>query len=108
MTDKMEKPANDYDKGTLVDAVAIMINCHDKVPQINKLDKPTLWRIYDDMKDRGNRFANIEDEVAKLQREVNALHSEKNYLENKVKILEKALYGKRKPRNNNRSTKAHK
>lgn len=100
MTDKIEKSENDYDKGTLVYATSLMLDCKDKVSDFNKLTKATLWRLYDGMKDRGNAFANMEDLVRTLQRENNELHAENKSLNKKVKLLEKKLRGnyKRHPK----------
>lgn len=86
--EEFEKAANDYDKPELVYAVGLMLNLHDMPHEVNKLSKPALWRIFDGIKDKGNAFANLEDELRKAQREVNELTTRALNAERKVKTME--------------------
>ncbi|AUG85338.1 hypothetical protein KNV09_gp157 [Vibrio phage Athena] len=97
--EEFEKPANDYDKPELVYAVTLLLNLHDMPQEVNKLSKKALWRIYDAFQERGNAFANIEDDLRKAERERNEWQTRAVVAERKVKKMEGARHGKRtKPR----------
>lgn len=74
-------------KEELVYVMSLMLNCEEFTAQINKLSKPCLFRIYDDMMDRGSKFANIEDEVRNLTRENLELKTEVATEKRKNKML---------------------
>ena len=63
-------------KEELVYVLQLMLNCRDYKDQLNKLSKPCLFRLFDDMKDRGNRFANLEDDKRKLEKEITKLRGQ--------------------------------
>lgn len=97
--EEFEKAANDYDKPELVFAVSLMFHLQDMKDQVNKLSKPALWRLYDQAKDRGNAFANLEDKLRQVTRERNELLTRAEMAERKLKTMEK---------NRGRNTKARK
>ncbi|AUG85136.1 hypothetical protein FDJ19_gp162 [Vibrio phage Ceto] len=86
--EEFEKAANDYDKPELVYAVGLMLNLHDMPHEVNKLSKKALWRIFDGSKERGNAFANLEDDKRRLEREVLELRTRAEIAEKKVKKME--------------------
>lgn len=90
------KSENDYDKPELVYAVSLILNLHDMPQEVNKLSKPALWRIFDDLKARGNAFANLEDELRKVTRERNEMQTRAVVAERKVKTMESNRNGTRK------------
>lgn len=86
--EEFEKAANDYDKPTLAYAVGLLLNLHDMPHEVNKLSKKALWRIYDAFQERGNAFANLEDELRKAKRELNEMTTRAVVAEKKVKKME--------------------
>lgn len=93
--EEFEKAKNDYDKPELVYAVSLLLNLHDMTQEVNKLSKKALWRIYDAFQERGNAFANIEDELRNTQRKLNETTTRAVMAETKVKKMEGGRYGKR-------------
>lgn len=93
--EEYEKSANDYDKAELVYAVSLMLNMHDMSDQVNKLSKPALWRIFDDMQARGNAFANMEDKLREQERQLNEMTTRAVVAEKKVKVMEGKRRGNR-------------
>lgn len=86
--EEFEKSTNDYDKPELVYAVTLLLNLHDMPQEVNKLSKNALWRIFDAFQERGNAFANLEDELRKSQRELNEMTTRAVVAERKVKTME--------------------
>lgn len=94
MSEQFEKPANDMSKEELVWAVALLLNLHDMKGEVNKLSKPALWRIFDSYSERGNAFANLEDELRIAQREAMEFKTRALTAEKKVRIMEGKRNGK--------------
>ena len=88
-------------KEELVYVMTLMLNCLDFKDQINKLNKPCLFRLYDDMQKRGNAFANLEDDKRSLEQEVVKLRNELQTLTHRNQVLtkqQKRDYHRNKPK----------
>lgn len=92
--EEFEKPSNDYDKPTLVHTVSLLLNLHDMMGEANKLSKKALWRIFDSYQERGNAFANLEDRIRKLERELLESKTRTKMAEDKLAKMEKNRRGK--------------
>ncbi len=88
MSEKFEKPANDYDKPELVYAVSLLFHLQDMQADVNKLSKKALWRLYDQAQARGIAFANLEDDLRTALRERNEWETRALMAERKVKTME--------------------
>ena len=90
MSNDIEKP-EEMDKAELVYVMTLMLNCLDFKDQLNKLSKPCLFRLYDDMQARGNAFANLEDDKRKLEAELTEARGQVRALEVRNAILDKKM-----------------
>lgn len=86
--EEFEKAANDYDKPTLAHAVGLMLNLHDMQGEAMKLSKPALWRIFDNFKEKGTNYANLEDRCRDAERALNEMTTRAITAERKVKTME--------------------
>ncbi|AJF40810.1 hypothetical protein AVV29_gp042 [Vibrio phage phi 3] len=88
---------HDYSKEELVYTLALMLNLQDHSQELNKFTKPALWILFDQIKERGNAFASLEDELRKAQKELLDTRTKLVMAERKVRTMEKSR-GKQKVR----------
>ena len=82
----------EMDKAELVYVMSLMLDCIGFEAQLNKLSKPCLFRVYDDLHARGNAYANVQEHLStseqkaiQLQGEVDILTKKNDMLTNKLR-----------------------
>jgi hypothetical protein len=90
MSDDLEKK-EEMSKEELVYVMSTMLDCTAFSKQINKLSKPCLFQLFDNMSQRRCSFSNIEDDVRKLERKNIELQGQADVLIKKNKMLENKL-----------------
>jgi hypothetical protein len=101
MSNDLEKK-EEMSKEELVYVMTTMLNCIGFEQQFNKLSKPCLFRLFDDMSARGNAFSNIEENVRSLEQKNYKLHAELEASIKKEKLMFKKLQTEVKKTNQQR------
>ena len=90
MSDDIEKK-EEMSKEELVYVTTTMLNCIGFEKQFNKLSKPCLFRLFDDMSARGCAFSNIEENVRSLEKQNIKLQGELEASLKKEKLMFRKL-----------------
>ena len=98
MSEKFEKSESDYSKPELEYTVGLLFHLQDMPKEVKKLSKPALWRLFDQAKERGTAFANLEDDLRTAQREALEWKTRAIIAEKKVKTMEGNRRGNSKSR----------